>query len=94
MSPFDVGRAAFVVQVTSAETFLQWCRVTIDSFEQYMSQSSPEEQGRLREVLRELSDNVRQGERTQAMGEISLEVAASLLCFWSDRPSDVISVVR
>ena len=81
VSPFEVGPGV-VRQVASAETFLQWCRVTIDHhFEEYMERSPLYIADRIRETLRELSDKVREGARVQAMGEVSLEVAASLFYF-------------
>ena len=59
-----------------------------------MEGSSPDVQVRIHGCLRELSDKVWQGERAQAMGTLSLEVAASVFCFWSDHPCDVIFVAR
>ena len=67
--------------VTSAEEFLQWCRLTIDRFEEYMERSTPDIADQIRETLRELSDKVREGVRVAAMGRVSPEVAASLSYF-------------
>ena len=68
-------------QVSSAEEFLKWCRLTIDNYERYMQASSDEDQVRIRETLRELAAKVRQGENVQAMAEVSLEAAGSLCIF-------------
>ena len=78
MSPADVGQDAFVTQVASADMFLQQCRAMIESFDVRMQNSAPEVQGTIREVLAELVEKVKEGERVQAMGEVSLEAAASL----------------
>ena len=84
LSPDQVQQAACVSQVASAEVFLQWCRLAIDNFERYMQGSSDEDQVRIRETLRELAAKVRQGEKVQAMAEVSLEVAGSLCIFCGD----------
>ena len=84
VSPDQVHQEAYVNQVDSAEVFLQWCRVAIDNFERYMQGLSNEDQKRIRETLRELAAKVRQGEKVQAMAEVSLEVAGSLCIFCGD----------
>ena len=78
MYPFDVGHAAvFQSQVCSAQMFLDSrCHLTIDNFDRLMQVSPPELQGQIDGMLAELSDKVKEGERVQAMGEVSLEVAA------------------
>ena len=53
----------------------------IDNFEQYMERSSVENQVRICETLRELAAKVRQGEKVQAMAEVSLEATGSLCMF-------------
>ena len=80
LSPDQVDQEAYVKQVSSAEVFLQWCRSAIDNLQSYMQGSSNEDQDRIRETLRELAAKVRQGEKVQAMAEVSLEATGSL-CF-------------
>ena len=84
VSPDQVHQEAYVNQVDSAEVFLQWCRVAIDSLERYMQGLSNEDQKRIRETLRELAAKVRQGEKVQAMAQVSLEAAGSLCLFCGD----------
>ena len=66
------------VQVTEAEMFVRFSRQAIDKFEGLMQVSSPDKHGEIREILRELAGKVREGARVQAIGEVSLEVAAPL----------------
>ena len=83
-SPDMCRKDAYVGQVASAEVFLEWCRRMIDGFEHFMGQSSPVDQVRIQETLRELAAKVRQGEKVQAMAEVSLEATGSLCIFCGD----------
>ena len=80
VSPVDVteSQGRCVSQVAQAEVFLQGCRHLIDTYDQILQTATPDVQGQIREVLRELAEKVKEGARVQALGERSLEVAAPL----------------
>ena len=80
VSPFDMGEQ-WVEQVEKAEQFLQWCRWAIDKADQYMEGSTPDVQGKIQEVLRELAEKVKEGARVKAIAQVREEAAPVYLFF-------------